>query len=165
MRRAEREALRARYQRQCGYCGTTEIDAGGELTVDHFQPQTKGGADTPENWVYACIRCNDYKGDYWQPGSVARILHPLLDDLAVHLCESEDGHLIALTETGRFHIDHLQLNRPQLIRQRECRRQFQALQERSEKLKQENADLRRELQRAEEQARWLMEEARQEIEP
>jgi 5-methylcytosine-specific restriction endonuclease McrA len=87
MRRSERNALRALYQFRCAYCGTTEVDAGGELTVDHFQPHARGGADAPDNWVYACIICNDYKGDYWQPDSVRRILHPLHDHFAEHISE------------------------------------------------------------------------------
>lgn len=160
----ERDALRERYQFRCGYCSTTEVDVGGELTIDHFQPRTKGGQDTPDNWVYACIRCNDYKGNYWQPGAAARILHPLNDDLAIHIRESEAGRLTALTETGRFHIEHLQLNRPQLIRQRQRNQQLQSLREQSERLKRENATLRREIQLAQERARRLVEEAEQDIE-
>ncbi len=27
----------------CEFCGVTETDTGGELTIDHFQPRAKGG--------------------------------------------------------------------------------------------------------------------------
>jgi hypothetical protein len=71
----------------------------------------------PATGVYACITCNDYKGDYWQPDAVSRILHPMHDHLADHIHEGEDGRLVSLTTTGQFHIERLQLNRPQLVTQ------------------------------------------------
>jgi hypothetical protein len=115
MRSDEREALRSRFQFRCGYCGVRERDAGAELTVDHFQPRSQGGLDEPENLVYCCHACNEFKGDFWQPTSPHRILHPLEDDLAAHLLEQEDGTLHPQSETGAFHIERLHLNRPQLV--------------------------------------------------
>jgi hypothetical protein len=47
------------------------------------------------------------------------------DDLDEHLIEQPDGNLAGLTETGRFHIEQLQLNRPPLIRHRLSRRRVQ----------------------------------------
>jgi 5-methylcytosine-specific restriction endonuclease McrA len=44
---------------RCQYCGTTS----GELTVDHIIPKSRGGADTWENLVTACISCNNRKGN------------------------------------------------------------------------------------------------------
>jgi len=32
-----REELRRLYQFRCGYCGTSEVDVGAALTIDHFQ--------------------------------------------------------------------------------------------------------------------------------
>jgi hypothetical protein len=165
MRRSERDALRARYQFRCGYCGTTEVDAGGELTVDHFRPRSREGADTPENWVYACITCNDHKADFWQSDLTDRILHPLHDDLAEQIREGDDGQLVALTETGRFHVKRLQLNRPQLILQRQRNRQLLSLHERMRQLQDENAALLRQIQAIEEQVRLIMEESERELEP
>lgn len=60
-----RQFVRQRAHFACEYCGVTETDTGGELTVDHFQPQAKGGSDEPENLLYCCVRCNQYKVDYW----------------------------------------------------------------------------------------------------
>jgi 5-methylcytosine-specific restriction endonuclease McrA len=62
MRQDEHETLRRIYQFRCGYCGVRERDAGAELTVDHFQPRSQGGLDGPENWVYSCHACNEFKG-------------------------------------------------------------------------------------------------------
>lgn len=42
----------------CQYCGS-----GSRLTVDHVRPKSRGGRDTWENLVTACVRCNNYKGD------------------------------------------------------------------------------------------------------
>ena len=59
------EAIRERYRRSCGYCGVTETAVGAELTLDHYRPQAAGGGDEPGNLVYACIKCNQYKSDFW----------------------------------------------------------------------------------------------------
>jgi len=60
--------------------GVHEEDAGGELTVDHYIPLVAGGDDGDENLVYACFRCNLFKGDFY-PTDADRakghfILHP-----------------------------------------------------------------------------------------
>ena len=44
---------------RCQYCGSTNAP----LTVDHIQPKSHGGADSWENLVAACIRCNNKKSD------------------------------------------------------------------------------------------------------
>jgi 5-methylcytosine-specific restriction endonuclease McrA len=43
---------------RCQYCGTSS-----NLTVDHMMPRSRGGEDTWENLVTACIKCNNKKGD------------------------------------------------------------------------------------------------------
>ena len=43
----------------CQYCGRQ----GGELTVDHVLPRSRGGKSTWENLVAACRACNLKKGD------------------------------------------------------------------------------------------------------
>ncbi len=42
---------------RCGYCGKTAS------TIDHVQPRSRGGADSWENLVACCLRCNNIKGD------------------------------------------------------------------------------------------------------
>ncbi len=44
---------------RCQYCGATK----GPMTVDHVLPKTRHGADSWENMVCACIKCNNKKGD------------------------------------------------------------------------------------------------------
>jgi 5-methylcytosine-specific restriction endonuclease McrA len=42
----------------CQYCGYT----GDDLTLDHVVPRSRGGGDSWENIVTACVRCNVKKG-------------------------------------------------------------------------------------------------------
>ncbi len=43
----------------CQYCGEHRHD----LTIDHIVPRSKGGTDTWDNVVAACLKCNVRKGD------------------------------------------------------------------------------------------------------
>lgn len=43
----------------CQYCG----HAGDDLTLDHVLPKSRGGTDTWDNMVTACVRCNVHKGN------------------------------------------------------------------------------------------------------
>lgn len=88
---------------------------GAEMTVDHFLPRTHGGDDHPDNLVYCCHACNEFKSDNWSPEPDLRLLHPLRDDLTHHYREQEDGTLVSHTERGANHLQILRLNRPELI--------------------------------------------------
>jgi 5-methylcytosine-specific restriction endonuclease McrA len=52
------EQVRRRANECCEYCGVTETDSAGRLTVDHFQPRAQGGPDELDNLLYCCWRCN-----------------------------------------------------------------------------------------------------------
>ena len=120
-----REAVRRAYDFRCGYCGVREEEVGSELEIDHFQPRAHGGSDELDNLVYCCPACNRIKGDFWplhDPATTPhRLLHPGLDKLTLHLEEGPNGRLVALTETGAFHIERLHLNRPPLVALRQAR--------------------------------------------
>ncbi|GAC1310560.1 MAG: hypothetical protein NVSMB27_47490 [Ktedonobacteraceae bacterium] len=88
MRASLRQRIRVLYHYCCGYCGVRESDAGAELTIDHFQPRSVGGADVLENLVYCCHGCNEFKGDYWQEHEDLRLLHPLREDVAAHIIQT-----------------------------------------------------------------------------
>jgi 5-methylcytosine-specific restriction endonuclease McrA len=45
---------------QCQYCG--KVLPKHELTIDHVIPRSRGGEDTWENLVLACVHCNLKKG-------------------------------------------------------------------------------------------------------
>ncbi|MBN1638347.1 MAG: HNH endonuclease [Ignavibacteriales bacterium] len=44
---------------KCVYCGRGDL----QLTLDHIIPRSRGGGDTWENLVAACLKCNNKKGD------------------------------------------------------------------------------------------------------
>jgi 5-methylcytosine-specific restriction endonuclease McrA len=44
---------------KCMYCGRSDLP----LTIDHIIPKSKGGDDSWENLVAACMPCNNKKGD------------------------------------------------------------------------------------------------------
>ena len=117
-----RQTVRRAYHFACGYCSVREEDAASELELDHFKPRSLDGGDELENLVYCCTTCNRIKGDFWAiPPTEKRILHPQNDDLTLHLRQEPDGHLIGLTETGKFHLKRLRLNRPPLVALRRAR--------------------------------------------
>ena len=86
------------------------------MTVDHFHPQAKGGTNALDNLLYCCVRCNQYKADYWPTQLADPILwHPRRDPFATHLLRLADGRLYPLTTTGVFTVQRLRLNRPPLV--------------------------------------------------
>ena len=117
-----REQVRARANFACEYCGITETDAGGLLTIDHYQPQQKGGDDSLENLLYCCYRCNQYKLDYWpnKPDTpdAPQLWHPQREPFDRQFLLLEDGVLHALTQTAAFTITRLRLNRAPLVAHR-----------------------------------------------
>ena len=142
------EAVRERFQRACGYCGVTEITVGGELTLDHYRPRAAGGSDDQDNLVYACVRCNQYKGNFWSDSADLaygrRVLHPGVDDISEHVVTDENaGYLHGLTATGVFHIALLRLNRPQLVAHRLAHRLQRVFEEKIHLLEQQNTELQK----------------------
>lgn len=136
--------MRERYNFACGYCGINEIDAGNELEIDHFHPTKHGGADELENLVYACPACNRNKAYYWPSLDAPPhkyLLHPLADDLNIHISLLQDSQLAGLTPRGWFHIDWLHLNRPQLVTMRQRLATYQRTQKMIEEMQQINHQL------------------------
>jgi 5-methylcytosine-specific restriction endonuclease McrA len=56
--RPTRQAIFRRDGHCCQYCGSKQ-----NLTLDHVIPRARGGKDTWENLVAACVGCNNRKGD------------------------------------------------------------------------------------------------------
>jgi hypothetical protein len=114
-----RSQVRQRANFACEFCGVGETDAGGELTIDHFRPQSKGGVDDVENLLYCCQRCNLYKADYWPTHSDEPVLwNPRQESFDTHLLTLADGTLYPITPTGAFTLKRLRLNRPPLVAHR-----------------------------------------------
>lgn len=121
-----RELVRQRAGFACEFCGITETDAGGELTIDHYHPSAKGGSDDPSNLVYCCSRCNVYKLDYFPSGQNDPTLwNPRLEPFSDHFIELDNGMLHALTTVGEFTLTRIRLNRLPLVKYRQQKRQNQ----------------------------------------
>jgi hypothetical protein len=118
------EQVRRRADHAYEYCGVTEVDSAGELSVDHFRPRNHGGADDLANLLYCCFRCNFYKADYWpeEPGD-PMLWNPRQEPMTAHLLLLADGTLHPITPTGVFTLGRLRLNRPQLVTNRLRRRE------------------------------------------
>lgn len=52
-----RKNVMRRDHHRCQYCGEKD-----SLTIDHVHPKSRGGKDTWENLVTACVPCNNRKG-------------------------------------------------------------------------------------------------------
>ena len=52
-----RRGVLRRDDHRCGYCGKAAS------TIDHVLPRSRGGADSWENLVACCLRCNNVKSD------------------------------------------------------------------------------------------------------
>lgn len=156
-----RQQVRRRANFACEFCGVTETDAGGELTIDHFRPKTRGGTDSLDNLIYCCTRCNQYKLDYWPTSANDPSLwNPRREPASVHFLELDDGTLQPLTTTGAFTLRRLRLNRPPLVAYRLRKRQ----QVEETRLLIRYRDLVRLLEQLNNQLAVLMEEQRQLLE-
>jgi hypothetical protein len=113
------ELVRSRAGFACEYCGVTETDCGGPLTVDHHRPRSHGGADSPDNLVYCCWRCNLHKAAYWPAAPTDPLLWSPRDEPRDRvLLLLADGRLHPRTATGEFTLARLRLNRPALVAHR-----------------------------------------------
>ena len=122
-----RSHLRRDFLHRCAYCLSHERFLGGEAgcAIDHHRP-VRGPFARPDlladyaNLYWACRECNDRKSDTW-PNPVdyergLRFIDPCAPegDHDVHWRTLHDGSLEALTLTGEYTIEILQLWRDQL---------------------------------------------------
>lgn len=84
----------------CHYCGWTtpaeDRGAAHGLTTDHRVPLSRGGTDTPENRVTACVACNSRKGRRTYEEFVYGVLNWPRDAAMARVFEEWDA---MLTET------------------------------------------------------------------
>lgn len=52
------QRIRMKLPQECVYCGSTQF-----LSLDHIVPTNRGGADSGDNAVWACRKCNSSKSD------------------------------------------------------------------------------------------------------
>ena len=53
-----RKNVLRRDRQRCQYCGSKD-----RLTIDHVMPKSRGGKDTWDNLVAACVPCNNRQGN------------------------------------------------------------------------------------------------------
>ncbi len=62
-----------RDRNRCQYCG--RILPRSQLTIDHVTPQSRGGGDSWENLVVACMKCNVRKGSHTPEEAGMPLMH------------------------------------------------------------------------------------------
>jgi hypothetical protein len=125
--RAFRPYVRSDFRRRCAYCLIDELLAGGEenFEMDHFRAKSRFPDLENDfyNMYYACHPCNHIKRDYWPPADLqARgitIVDLCNDDFATHFRIVADGTWDGLSESAKYTIEILRLNRQHLVKIRE----------------------------------------------
>ncbi|MFK7932015.1 MAG: HNH endonuclease [Saprospiraceae bacterium] len=112
-------AARAKYY--CEYCKAQKMFSGDDFSVDHIDPQSKGGNDNLSNLAFCCQACNNRK--YTSINAIdpitginAPLFNPRTQLWNTHFQWSGDYTLIlGITDTGRATVNRLQLNRSGLV--------------------------------------------------
>lgn len=114
-----KDALREEGGKRCVYCAIPEACFGGPYNyhVEHFEPKSKA-PDRTNDWMnlfYACAICNVFKGNDW-PNATRIVAYPdpSVIDYETVFQRNEDGTIGAVGATGKYMIERLYLNRPQL---------------------------------------------------
>lgn len=123
-----KEEIGAACHGQCVYCAIGEARFGGidNFHVEHFRPKSKFDdlIDTITNLYLACSICNRFKGDDWpnEPDpqlNTVSYADPSQHDYGSFLSIDMALHTVASDKTtGRYLVERLYLNRPQLLRER-----------------------------------------------
>jgi uncharacterized protein (TIGR02646 family) len=115
---------------RCVYCDAQLEEVGGEgMHLDHFRPQKHFPelANTPENLVLACARCNQLKSDWWpeKSGNSNNGQHGFIDpfdkDKSTYFEVDLKGEILAKRPPSAYIIELLSLNRVSRIRIRRQR--------------------------------------------
>lgn len=120
----QRERVRRRARNLCEYCRSQTNLTGHDFTVDHIEPEAKGGTSHLDNLCLCCFWCNTLKKSqthFSDPRTLARvpIFNPRLDAWNEHFRWSPTATLIiGRTAVGRATVAALRLNRRTLVRAR-----------------------------------------------
>jgi hypothetical protein len=120
---AFRDYVRNDFCHRCAYCLIAEWLAAGveNFELDHFRPKSRFPEKKQDfyNLFYACHPCNMLKHDSWPPEDLeARgitFVDLCQDDFQTHFKLLEDGTWDGITESGRYTIEILRLNREHLV--------------------------------------------------
>jgi 5-methylcytosine-specific restriction endonuclease McrA len=110
------QTLRQRAKYRCEYCHYPEILSSAPLSVDHLQPQSRGGDDNIDNLALACRRCNEIRYNFTtgidpQTQIETPLFNPRRQEWSEHFIWSVDGlQIFGETDTGRATCNRLDLN-------------------------------------------------------
>jgi hypothetical protein len=115
-------------EHQCVYCTIHEAGFGGyrNFHVEHFRPKRRfpNLENDYANLFYACAVCNSLKGDDWPCGKrlgMSLFCYPdpsRTNYQDMFLVNWAKGRVRGRTRAGRFVVERLYLNRPQLMMER-----------------------------------------------
>ena len=116
-----KQAVITRASGCCEYCRSQARFATQAFSIEHIQPQSRGGKTTLDNLALACQGCNNHKytkteGQDPLGGKIVPLYHPRQQSWSTHFAWTEDCTLIiGSTATGRATVQALQLNREGLV--------------------------------------------------
>lgn len=115
--------LRKEGRRQCVYCAIGESLFGGERNfhVEHYRPKSRFSDLTNSfpNLFYCCAICNSFKGSDWPSDPTTDLSNssypdPSAIDYADFLSVNGAGIVSSSTNSGKYVVERLNLNRAQL---------------------------------------------------
>jgi hypothetical protein len=121
---AWKHLIREEARRQCVYCATHEGLFGGlrNFHVEHYRPQKRFPqlANSIQNLFYSCGICNSFKGSSWPADpeptyTVCAYPCPADIDYSDIFTFQPNNKIDSKYSAGRFVIERLFLNRPQLV--------------------------------------------------
>lgn len=132
--------LREDFKYACVYCTIHEGEFGGfhSFHIEHFKPKSKFPELEMEytNLLYACWKCNSFKGEDWPSDNPLRsgkgYLDPCVYDYEKCFTLNNDGSIIGEIKVARYMIERMHLNCHFLI---EIRNERERISETIEKYK------------------------------
>jgi HNH endonuclease len=110
------QTIRQRANFRCEYCHYPELLSSAPLSIDHLQPQSLGGDDSPDNLALACRRCNERRYNFItgiDPETQIELplFNPRNQIWSDHFIWSVDSlRIIGTTAIGRATCNRLDLN-------------------------------------------------------
>jgi len=118
---AERDAVVARANSCCEYCGSPLRCSPDPFSIEHILPRARAGTEELSNLALSCQGCNGGKYTHTEAidpvtGETVPLFNPRSHVWAEHFTWGEDFTLlVGLTPTGRATVEKLRLNRPGVV--------------------------------------------------
>lgn len=113
-----------RADKRCEYCRAPERAFNFAFEIEHIQPRSAGGDDSPENLALACTSCNSFKATAavgWdqETEQTVPLFHPRRDQWGDHFhFAGETGLVQGTTPMGRATVRRLKINSEAQVRAR-----------------------------------------------